>query len=120
MSKTLGEKITTWLLIWLHFVCAAFHVNPQFAKAVMAAESGNACHEYRWGRLGNSPFWGPGIRGRYHHGLDAASPWQSITLCVRALQGKNYRRVLQRYYGPGMPAHYYKAVMAKMRQEMRE
>jgi hypothetical protein len=114
--------MTPLLLTWLYTVCSLYQVEPAFALAVMTVESRqldahqNVVQEFRFGRLGKSPFWGPGgIRGRYKFGLDMADPKSNILVAVRALRGRDKRAVLRRYHG-APPAEYVAAVMSKYRE----
>lgn len=108
------------LLCWLLLCCQTYGVEPAFALAVARVESGTAAQEYRVGRLGTSPYYGPmGIHQCFLKRWPIDQPEENIKRGVRALRGSNTAagklRVLRRY-NQSSNRTYERAVLAHYRR----
>lgn len=103
-------------MAWLQ-ACAATHgVEPEFALAVATVESRLQC-----GPLGSKgTYYGPmGIHKCFRAKWDIANPFVNIAVGVKALKGRDQRRVLQRYNASFNEA-YFRAVQSCRRQYQRD
>jgi hypothetical protein len=103
---------TIWLIyFWSGFWCTHYGVDLPFALAVAATESGVPGQEFRVNLLAGKWF------GPYNIHKDFLLRWPDIDTIsgncragVRALRGRDKRRILKRY-NPEMTPEYYQAVM---------
>lgn len=119
MSSALA---TTLLLAWMKACALTYGVEPEFAYAVARVESGGqGVTEIRCGPLGRSgTYYGPfGIHRDFRRRWPVDDPFVNVEVGVKALRGRDKRRVLQRYNASFNEA-YYRAVMAIYRQAKRE
>ncbi|MCL4501163.1 MAG: hypothetical protein M1438_04825 [Deltaproteobacteria bacterium] len=115
---------TALLIAWIRAAALFYGVEPEFALAVAHVESGTATQEFRLGPLGKKGIYaGPfGLHRAYcreHFGLDPLAPETNIMIGVKALRGRDQRRVLQRY-NRSFNESYYRAVQRAQRHYRRE
>jgi len=92
-------------------------VDPEFARNVAKVESScpKTGAQVRIGRLGKSKFYGPmGIHKDFKKKWDIENPVCNIVIGVKALRGRNKRKILKRY-NPKADAAYFMAVLGKGR-----
>lgn len=108
------------LLAWMQACCTVYGVEPEFALAVARIESGTKTAWLRCGPLGKAgKYYGPfGIHRDFRKKWPIDNPYVNVAVGVRALQGRDQRRVLQRYNAEFNEA-YFRAVRAVYRQTKR-
>lgn len=108
---------TILLLGWLTACARLEGVDPAFAAAVFHIESRSATQEFRFGPLGRAgKYLGPaGINRCFRAKWDIDNWRVNAWVGVRALRGRDERRVLQRYNASFTEA-YYRAVLAAKRK----
>jgi len=104
------------LLAWMQACATLYGVEPEFALAVATIESRLQCGPL--GRKGT--YCGPmGIHKCFRAKWDIDNPFVNIAVGVRALKGRDQRRVLQRYNASFNEA-YWRAVQSCRRQYQRD
>ncbi len=110
------------LLAWMQACAGVYGVEPEFAYAVARVESGvPGGVEIRCGALGRAgKYYGPfGIHRDFRRRWPIDEPFTNVAVGVKALRGRDKRRVLRRYNAEFSEA-YYRAVMAIYRQAKRK
>lgn len=99
------------LVAWIRSCALVYGVDPEFAVAVAHVESRVPGQYLRVGRLGRSRYFGPfGIHQDFRKKWPVEDPWVNCLIGVRALRGRDKRKVLRRYNAE-FNESYYRAVM---------
>jgi hypothetical protein len=108
---------TAILLAWMKTCCLYYGVEPEFALAVARVESGTRTEMLRFGPMGRSKkYYGPfGIERSFLRRWPIDNPFVNVEVGVKALRGRDKRRVLQRY-NASFNEPYFRAVMAACRR----
>jgi hypothetical protein len=109
--------LTAILLAWMKACCLNYGVEPEFALAVARVESGTKTEMLRFGPLGREGrFYGPFcIERSFLRRWPIDNPFVNIEVGVKALRGRDKRRVLQRF-NASFDEPYFRAVMAARRK----
>ena len=110
------------MFAWIGSIAQAYGVCPSFAQAVAVVESRPAGTEIalRVGPIGGGRFYGPfAIHKDYLKRWPIDVPWINCVVGVRALRGKDKKRVLQRYNRSWTPAYHAEVMRIKKQIERR-
>ena len=116
--------MTPELVFILHTLCWGYKVEPNFALAVAHVESGDKHHEFRMGRLGHSPYYGPfGIHRDFLKRWRIDDPEINCLVGVRALRNTQTLEAKKRRlkkYNTEFSEEYWKSVVAAYKKYKRK
>jgi hypothetical protein len=107
---------TALLAAWIRAYALLYGVEPEFALAVAHVESGCPGQEFRVGPMGKGKYYGPfGIHRDFLRRWPINEPEKNIEIGVKALRGRDQRRVLRRY-NAAFDEAYWRAVQQARRR----